>query len=205
MFTYLREAIIDVSVKIQMFFLIIALLIIPNFTYALSDTEYNNLINSSHDFKEADTEMNILWANLYSNLQKERKLIISKDQLHWLNNKRDDIASEYIKKGLNWQYAYTQATLERINVLRILEYNNNLIKQLINPSASRPIEFYLTPKGNIIVGIIPKYMDFTKREAPNGIEYTYYVTFTEIPAINSDYAFYEPKLKKGDRTYRPLV
>ena len=139
---YFIKIIIDDFVKVQMFFLIILLSAIPNFAYALSDTEYNDLISSSHDFKEADTEMNNLWDNLYKNLKQERKLIILKDQLHWLNNKRDDIASEYIKKGLNWQYAYTQTTLERINVLRILEYNSSLPQQLINPSASRPIKFY---------------------------------------------------------------
>ena len=194
---YFIKIIIDDFVKVQMFFLIILLSAIPNFAYALSDTEYNDLISSSHDFKEADTEMNNLWDNLYKNLKQERKLIILKDQLHWLNNKRDDIASEYIKKGLNWQYAYTQTTLERINVLRILEYNSSLPQQLINPSASRPIKFYFTPKGKIDVCIIPKQMDFIKEQTPHGINYTYYVSFTEIPAINSDYAFYEQKLNKG--------
>lgn len=153
---YFIKIIIDDFVKVQMFFLIILLSAIPNFAYALSDTEYNDLISSSHDFKEADTEMNNLWDNLYKNLKQERKLIILKDQLHWLNNKRDDIVSEYIKKGLNWQYAYTQTTLERINVLRILEYNSSLPQQLINPSASRPIKFYFTPKGKIDVCIIPR-------------------------------------------------
>lgn len=95
---YFIKIIIDDFVKVQMFFLIILLSAIPNFAYALSDTEYNDLISSSHDFKEADTEMNNLWDNLYKNLKQERKLIILKDQLHWLNNKRDDIVSEYIKK-----------------------------------------------------------------------------------------------------------
>ena len=57
---YFIKIIIDDFVKVQMFFLIILLSAIPNFAYALSDTEYNDLISSSHDFKEADTEMNNL-------------------------------------------------------------------------------------------------------------------------------------------------
>lgn len=47
---YFIKIIIDDFVKVQMFFLIILLSAIPNFAYALSDTEYNDLEDVRHVF-----------------------------------------------------------------------------------------------------------------------------------------------------------
>ena len=94
--------------------------------FALTDDEYRILISTSQAFKEADKELGRVWKEVYEGLSEKDKKYHMDGQQKWIRKWRDDYVQNVMKLGMSKAEAYTEATLKRINLLRILQHNSKL-------------------------------------------------------------------------------
>lgn len=110
--------------------------------FALSEEEYQDLISSSPEFKEIDGKLGKVWKEVYANLPEKDKNYNQRGQQEWEKKLRDEHAKNFIKQGMSKAEAYTKATQERINMLRIIEHNSKLDYEDILAGRSWPDYYF---------------------------------------------------------------
>lgn len=110
--------------------------------FALSEEEYQDLISSSPEFKEIDGKLGKVWEEVYANLPEKDKNYNQRGQQEWEKKLRDEHAKNFIKQGMSKAEAYTKATQERINMLRIIEHNSKLDYEDILAGRSWPDYYF---------------------------------------------------------------
>lgn len=110
--------------------------------FALTDTEYQDLIATSAEFREIDEKLGSVWNEVYANLPEKDKNYNQRGQLEWEKKLRDEHAKNFMKQGMSKAEAYTKATQERINMLRIIEHNSKLDYEDILAGRSWPDYYF---------------------------------------------------------------
>jgi hypothetical protein len=112
-----------------------------NNALALSDKEYSELIKASPEFKKADMLLATYWKKLRNwTSGNETKAFIA-EQVKWLKNDRDKDASDFMNAGFSKGEAYARATVTRIRILKVYEYNSSLAED--SYSSAKDDTFYL--------------------------------------------------------------
>ncbi len=105
--------------------------------FALSETEWQKLNNSSFIFKQSEQELNKVWKEKYKPMpESPQKKALLEDQRNWLKSGRDAVAQAYIKQGMEYAQAYTQATFDRVGYLNVILGKENQ-KFASKPSAQQ--------------------------------------------------------------------
>ena len=86
--------------------------------HVLTALEYQRLMSSSIEFKEADRELNRVWKQVLKQSNDEEKSTLTREQYHWATVTRDLVASDLLAQGHSFARAYTVSTKERITELK---------------------------------------------------------------------------------------
>lgn len=112
--------------RIAFLFVLGALLISAQPSAALSEPEYQQLVKTSPEFRDADRRLSAFWIEVYGSLEGEYKKEVMAGQREWVKNGRDAAASKYMAQGMDKGRAYAKAVDERVNVLRVIQENSQL-------------------------------------------------------------------------------
>lgn len=93
---------------------------------ALTEKEYQALLQSSQEFREADQLLNITWKSVNASLNKSDKKHLLKLQREWVKEGRDEEAENYMEMGYTKDCAYAKATRKWVKDLEVFQYNANL-------------------------------------------------------------------------------
>lgn len=113
-------------------------------SYALSDTEYKEMLNYSSNYANADARLRQVWKNLSSALKNQgmdyelrgkNPQSLLAQQKKWVKSGRDIEARNYINQGYNRADAYANATLNRASYLE--QILNNLDNYKFNFEQSK--------------------------------------------------------------------
>lgn len=100
------------------FFAVLVLILISSVSYALTEEEYNELMNDSA-FSAADREMNQVWSSARKSLSKEEFDSLRNSQREWSRTGRDEEAEDLIDiNGYSKARAYTIVTQNRTAEIR---------------------------------------------------------------------------------------
>lgn len=94
---------------------LVFLLTIPSF--ALTNTQYNRLVNSSEAFARANIKLNRVYLDLRKTVSKAVWKVLSEEQMKWINWVRDEEAEAYMDEGYTRADAYTKAINDRTKIL----------------------------------------------------------------------------------------
>lgn len=100
--------------------------LIASSAFALSETEYNRLLKTSPEFREADANLNATWKNYSKTIKKSDKPALVRMQKEWIKSGRDIDAREYMDMGYTRDCAYAKATRRWIKELDVFAYNSSL-------------------------------------------------------------------------------
>ncbi|MCR4666486.1 MAG: hypothetical protein K5657_04230 [Desulfovibrio sp.] len=89
-------------------------------SFALSDNEYKKLMQTSEQYRKAETELKAAWGRAYKKVTRiegmaRRELLDS--QRRWIDVERDKSARAYMQQGMSKAQAYAKVTLERATYL----------------------------------------------------------------------------------------
>lgn len=112
--------------RFALLFVLGALLISAQPVAALSEPEYQQLVKTSPEFRDADRRLSAFWREVYGGLEGEYKKEVMAGQREWVKNGRDAVARKYMAQGMDRGRAYAKAVDERINVLRVIQENSQL-------------------------------------------------------------------------------
>ena len=112
--------------RFALLFVLGVLLISVQSATALSEPEYQQLVKTSPEFRDADKRLSAFWKEVYGSLDGEYKKEVMAGQREWVKNGRDAAARKYMAKGMDKSQAYAKAVDERINVLRVIQENSQL-------------------------------------------------------------------------------
>lgn len=108
----------------------------------LTEKEYKNYLETSEEFRKADRELSEAWKNANIGLDEEGRSNLLKAQREWLKNGRHEDAASFMNNGLDKLHSYIKSIHKRANVLRVIEYNNNLSKEDIDAGMAKPDDYY---------------------------------------------------------------
>lgn len=109
----------------------------------ITESEYQQYMRSSADFREADTFLNTIWKEAFSTCKtKEHKESLRNDQREWLKTGRHEDAYAFMQEGFSKSEAYAKAITSRANVLRVVAYNNSLTEEEIAAGMAKADDFY---------------------------------------------------------------
>lgn len=115
--------------------------------YTLSDEEYEEMKKSDYKYRNVDEELQKIWNENYTYLDKENKKILLEDQLSWIKVHRGKQVKQLIDLGKDKIEAYTEVTIQRCNYLKswFLSHKNT-IKDTITQDLKRLSEDYSLSK-----------------------------------------------------------
>lgn len=108
---------------------IFSMMVIPDYIFALNDTEYASFIKTSPFFADAEKRLNVAWNEAKTALSKDEFSDLQVKQKDWVSYGRDYLATQFIEKQkMSRVEAYTEATVQRVL----------LIKKYIMPECRAP-------------------------------------------------------------------
>lgn len=102
---------------------------------ALTEKEFQSLLQASPEFREADQNLNKTWKSVNAHLNKSDKQTLLKMQREWVKKGRDEVAEEYMEMGYSKDCAYAKATRRWTKGLEVFEYNANLSQDALERGA----------------------------------------------------------------------
>ena len=96
----------------RLFFVSAVIIILALPAFALSDSEFRELMKDS-DFKAADKELNNAYKQAQNSMAKSEFEQVKREQRQWIKTGRDNEAKKLIREGYSKSEAYTAATLNR--------------------------------------------------------------------------------------------
>lgn len=176
-----------IKVAISLIIIFSYYLFSPTCIFALTDAKYNEF-KSSKIFSDVDDELGIVWREITSNIDNNKKQILLNDQREWIKHGWDDDALNISsKKGLSLVEAYAEACKNRILYLK-----NNYSSMTSN---DREVDSKVTNNTDVVgtkkVGIYDFYLgeDFNSI-ITECIEKKYYINIksnSDLPNIFSNY------------------
>ncbi|MBQ9452305.1 MAG: DUF1311 domain-containing protein [Desulfovibrio sp.] len=96
--------------------MLVCFLMTASGAFALSDSEYKALLQSSPEYRQAETELAAAWKHAYQSVKSVEGMAyreLRDNQRDWLATARDEEAQGYIARGMDRGQAYARVTRDR--------------------------------------------------------------------------------------------
>lgn len=167
----------------------------PGSTFALSEAEYNQLLQTSAKFRQETCKMFEQWDSLQQVIKGEAWNRVVEDQRSWSATTLDSMARKNMAAGYTWEYAYAKATHDRVAELWARERNCTRTPEEIAAGEAVGADMYDDPIGSpygqydgitmgVVAKIIPVDGDLSQVHILDSFGHThiYYISRKDIAA-----------------------